>query len=887
MMRSFTWIIALTMVVGSVWAVRASALTLIKDGRSVSVIVTSDQPYPSQSLAAEELQYHLRRITGVTVPIVKENDLQDIVAKPVMLIDEDAPSPMMHQVPQGEAKTLILVGQSKRLTELGIDTTDLDRESLIVRTVDGALVLAGEDGGTADPHGAAYDDSRVHTGTLYAVYDFLQDELGCRWIWPGESGEVIPRRSVVEVGDLDVREQSPIFRRNFRTGYKESIRQYVADHAPRYMAARGELFLQMRDEERLWRKRMRLGQRVDFDFGHSFTDWWEKYQKQYPEIFALQPDGHRGLPTPTYRKDFVKLCVSNPKVVELKLQEFLDARATDPSVWLVHARPNDGGLGWCTCENCRAWDRPLDEEVRRVYRELGWTDEQIEEAFALQADGLPGSLSYRYLRFWNELGKRLAQVAPDAYVVTYGYSRYTTVPIGMHAEPNILVGFHELQFYPLSEAEHHMEISQFLAWKHMGMDKLFWRPNCLIFGPALGIPWHNAQMAQDMELLADEGVSATDFDSLTGHWSTAPLAYYGLVRQQWDTDTTADRVAKEFYDTFGPAADAVREYLEHWDEVWTDAYTGVQTEQVLAEVEPIGGRLARRKAVGVFLSQEDFNKARAKLVSARQKAEEGDDPALLQRIHILELGFEHGELMWRACQLQNQTNDAEPIDYTERWPIVKQVYDLREELANLHAHNVFFLMFWETTMHDPHGVRVYQDFAGRSWRPLITPAAADWLFLPDPGDEGEQAGWAEGELDRLPSLQGSRFDHLFFRPWSNDYLPIKRWRSETGATDLNHAWYQVRFTAAAIPEDIQAGDALYIPLIVGKHAKVWINDGLVRDIGEEEIASQRPVVIPLDELSNEVRDDGSFRLTIKVSSPDSAGGMIGPAYIARPTNAPQ
>ncbi|NCQ32665.1 MAG: hypothetical protein GW911_33200 [Armatimonadetes bacterium] len=32
---------------------------------------------------------------------------------------------------------------------------------------------------------------------LWAVYDFLQDQLGCRWIWSGDLGRVVPKRKTV------------------------------------------------------------------------------------------------------------------------------------------------------------------------------------------------------------------------------------------------------------------------------------------------------------------------------------------------------------------------------------------------------------------------------------------------------------------------------------------------------------------------------------------------------------------------------------------------------------------------------------------------------------------------------------------------------------------
>ncbi len=50
-------------------------MTLVREGRPVSVIVTADDPVPSQKVAAGELQYHLKKMTGAVVTILAEKNL--------------------------------------------------------------------------------------------------------------------------------------------------------------------------------------------------------------------------------------------------------------------------------------------------------------------------------------------------------------------------------------------------------------------------------------------------------------------------------------------------------------------------------------------------------------------------------------------------------------------------------------------------------------------------------------------------------------------------------------------------------------------------------------------------------------------------------------------
>ena len=72
---------------------------------------------------------------------------------------------------------------------------------------------------------------------------------------------------------------------------------------------------------------------------------------------------------------------------------------------------------------------------------------------------------------------------------------------------------------------------------------------------------------------------------------------------------------------------------------------------------------------------------------------------------------------------------------------------------------------------------------------------------------------------------------------------------------------------------------MYIPLVIGDNAKVWVDGKLLRDVSKDEIAAKNPVVISLKEAG--IKPDQEFRLTIKVNSP-KGGGLIGPAYIAKP-----
>ena len=122
-------------------ASRAHALVLAQNGETNYKIVLAQDAAPPERHAAEELARFLHESTGVEFPIVTSGE-------------------------EGDAFR-ILVGQGAHVTAVAPDLNigALGTDGLVVRTVGTDLILVG-----GRPR-----------GTLYAVDDFLEDVVGCRW----------------------------------------------------------------------------------------------------------------------------------------------------------------------------------------------------------------------------------------------------------------------------------------------------------------------------------------------------------------------------------------------------------------------------------------------------------------------------------------------------------------------------------------------------------------------------------------------------------------------------------------------------------------------------------------------------------------------------------
>lgn len=264
--------------------------TLVEDGRPLAAIVVGAAATEEEQAAADEIRLYVKKISGAALPITSDTG-----------------------VLQGPK---ILVGQNRLAAKLGVSVPQAiypAPETILVKSVDGHVVVAGNDAGT-------------YRGTYFAACALLE-HLGVRWYWPGEVGEVVPRRRTVRVPRIDLRE-SPSF--PFRLGlwYATGI---TPDTGP--FAA--------------WSRRNRSGGAPIFASHNLKRIVRRETFPSHPERFALI--GGR-------RVRDKQPCTSAPATVLLARRAanaFFDAR---PHRVMFSLCQNDGA-GYCECKRCRAIDR--------------------------------------------------------------------------------------------------------------------------------------------------------------------------------------------------------------------------------------------------------------------------------------------------------------------------------------------------------------------------------------------------------------------------------------------------------------------------------------------------------------------------------------------------
>jgi len=310
----------------------ASALELVHNGQSGYVIVLPPTPTPPEQTAATELQHYLMAATGATLPVLPH--------------DEGA----------RHAKR-ILLGGGPELTQAfpKLDVDALGRDAIVLKTQGDTLFLGG-------------DRPR---GTLYAVYTFLEDTVGCRW-WSATE-EFVPRTPLLQVPPLDVNYAPPI--------------------ACREAYYRGAF-------DGVFAARMKLNghsEEIPPEYGNHYRilGWCHTFEQLLPaeEHFDAHPEWYSEVDGKRL-KEYSQLCLTNEAARKALTTKALAWIRSDPEAGMISVSQND----WhnrCQCDACRALEAKEGAPSGPLLHFVNAVAEDIEQEFP---DVLVCTLAYQYTR---------------------------------------------------------------------------------------------------------------------------------------------------------------------------------------------------------------------------------------------------------------------------------------------------------------------------------------------------------------------------------------------------------------------------------------------------------------------------------------------------------
>jgi hypothetical protein len=505
------------------------AATLVERGKARAVIILPEKPSPVAESAARILNSHVKQMSGVELPIRKDDQVS------------------------GEAsqeQAWILVGEGKLTERLGLSRKGLGPGGIHLSAKGHVLAFFGSDT-SADPH-----------GTRYAVTTFLEDKLGVRYLWPGELGKVVPRRETISVADFEHRFTPKLAQRRIRSmGYHDRL-QVGLDN----LGSKKEDYGRLRaDAERTatdgpdWFGWQRLGGTLNLNSGHAFTHLWANYGKDHPEWFALQHDGSRDQ---SKNPDRARLCVSNPDLIAAIAKDKIAELNKNPALLGVSIGPNDGGRpSFCTCPKCEALDSAKGRKV------MLW-----DFSKGNRRDFEHVSLTDRMAYFWNAIAEQVTKKHPEKLLVVDAYSVYAAPPMERKLHPNIVVRFAPLGYG--TEEYRQESLQDWDGWSNAAK-RIYFRPNLMLAGRRDGMPLlYVHKFGKDFRYLADHGMMGTDFDACCHNWATQGLNYYVVARLHWNPEQDVDALVDDYCRSgFGSAAKSVRRYFDGLEALMDEAAT--------------------------------------------------------------------------------------------------------------------------------------------------------------------------------------------------------------------------------------------------------------------------------------------------------------------------
>ncbi|OIO97272.1 MAG: hypothetical protein AUJ96_23415 [Armatimonadetes bacterium CG2_30_66_41] len=788
----------------------ACALDLVRNGTATTTIVVPDKPLPVAAFAAEELQYHLERATGARLAIAKESAAE-------------------------AAGAHLFVGACRAAAKAGLDTDALPPNGFLLKLIGDRFFLVGDD--SDGPPAWILHNNRTRVGTLFAVYEFLEKHLGVRWLWPGELGEVIPKRASVFLDSWDQTGKPAFVHARWRDGGNT-----VAGEAGWASPQVRSKFL---SEQSKWLRRHRFALGVNMDMAHAYTQWWDRHKDDHPEYFNLLPDGTRR-PDPTYHgaaPSLISMCVSEPAFHRAVVENWKQTRS--PERPYIDVSENDTP-GKCNCPRCLSWD------VRDPALEAPWESrlEYAKKAFDAAEAGWDkhlGSLSDRYARYYLAVQKEAEKVDPNAVVMGYAYANYVDPPCEVKLNERVLLGVVPPMYFPWTDEVLKDNRARWDGWRATGA-RMFLRPNWMLDGHNLPL-FIARKLGEDFRYFAHNGMIGTDFDSLTGQYSTQGPNLYVLARLHDAPQLEVDAVLDEYYSAFGKAKEAVRAYFAHWEQL-CDAITEA----------PEGLHWSRfyRQAGEMFTPQA---MARAnELLAAAATAARGDEVPE-RRVTFLQHGLRNAELTLAA--------QAAYVKYRETGDVrsfrlaVEELDSFRRSVESELIANMGYLAWAEGNTWDRKLLEVMKEPGQR--------LADPWKFRWDPQNEGDGGNWFADDLDTSNWL-----DLATDGPWEEQPAG-KQWKQAHRGDYNGVAWYRTTF---GVERDPAKPRVRLLFGAVDEACVVWVNGAKVleRPYPYNGDADSWKKAFEVD-ITDQVRYDRPNFLVVRVEDNAGAGGIWRPVWV--------
>lgn len=464
----------------------------IAEGKSaLAEIVIPDQAGPAEKYAAQELLDFLHRISGAQFAIVPESKSLN--------------------------RSRFCVGRTRVSEPVRDGLRNADVDTFVVRSTDRGIVLAG----VSD------------RATLYAVYDLLERELGCRWPAPGKAWEEVPQRKRIVLKPVTRIERPAMKYRYERMTFLPTSGAWEKECLVWAVRQRINIGYDWPTNAAAAESLGAYGGFRGYMWPHSLPHLAdiEKLYREHREWFALV-NGKRVLGQPKN----ANLCTSNPEVISFMANLLSESFALQPQAEFLPLGPGDG-TAFCQCDRCRALDTGGN-----------WSHSGVT---------MP-ALGDRWLTFVNAVADKIAVTNPGRKIYTLAYHQTFSPPLKTRPRPNVMIQVvnsrpegvcfvHEVATPGC--ANNSLFLQNFKGWSSItpgGMMAYQYMPHstfCLMPLPAPD------KFVADIRRLSDAGCVGYEGQSGFRTFGLFGITLYAAAKAMWNPQINPGELLKDYCDS--------------------------------------------------------------------------------------------------------------------------------------------------------------------------------------------------------------------------------------------------------------------------------------------------------------------------------------------------
>ena len=503
------------------------------EGKNVEVVVAPDAPKATW-FAAGEMTNFLSRVFACEVPV----------------------STFLNP-----GRVPLILGTNGWSRAAGLRPELRARDAFAIAAVKGRIFITGCDSPWFDPasviaRGKPRPIQFGERATVFGVYRFLERFAGCRFYFPGELGEIVPRRTRISVKDGVDWEEPAFAVRSVSVGGDGAW--FGHREARRYESAKLLNWLRLRLES----------DRKPFGHGQNGYNIIGRFKDSHPEYFRIDKEGKRDFDTRVTKKHpFYKtrqLCHTSNVWKEIEEDVLSYLRGESPTNRQVRGKSSDWGnrspfhdngirkyinvmpqdaMPRCWCHGCQAvYDDTLDFANDLIWRRT------------------------------VALADRVAKEGFDAHICQMAYRPYGLPPKGIDIPDNIEVQVSVGGPWSVSRSESFSnQVAHVKAWREkLGRPVSLWTYACKAswFKPPVApcvAPRAVARFYQTVAPYIEGAFNSSSCERFAYQY----LNYYVFSRIAWDVSVDVEKLLAEHHRLmFGAAAPEMAKFFDKVEEVW-------------------------------------------------------------------------------------------------------------------------------------------------------------------------------------------------------------------------------------------------------------------------------------------------------------------------------